>query len=322
MRLLLKLLIIPLLISGCAVKKSELNTFDRHFYPDLASAKLSLESLIDSQKIKNNYGFFKKFFGIEEELTPLYRPFAVAANNNYIAVSDIMFSVIYIIDKSNLRLEVLKNVKKLKLKSIVDMDFYENDLYFVDSELGKVFRYNILTKDIKKMDIQIKNPTSVKVDGRNQRIFLTDKNSHKVVITDLSGNILNEISYQMNYPIDTDIIPEKRLILILDAMNFRVLKFDYNGNFLGSFGTIGTKPGTFSKPKGLCIDKFERIYITDSDFDNFQIFNLSGELLYFIGQKGIGVEDFYMPSRVYCFEDELYVADMFNSRVKVFKLYE
>ena len=322
MRLLLRLLITLLLISGCAAKKNGVSNLDNYFYPDLASPKLSLEGMIDRDKIRENYSFFRKFFGIEEEVQPLYRPFGLAVNKNYVAVSDIMFGVVYVIHKSNMKLEILKEIKNVSFKSIVDMDFYENELYFVDSELGKIFKYNVLSKDIREVDIQIKNPTSIKIDGRNQKIFLTDKNRNNLVVTDLSGNILNEISYQMNYPIDLDVIPEKRVLFVLDAMNFRVLKFDYDGNFLGSFGSIGTKPGTFSKPKGLCVDKFERIYVTDSDFDNFQIFNSSGELLYFIGQKGIGIEDLYMPARVYCYEDELYVSDMFNSRVKIFKLYE
>ncbi|MGA1845554.1 hypothetical protein [Deferribacter abyssi] len=322
MKQLLKFLIIIILVSGCAVRYQNVENFDKYFWPDISNPKIALINIIDTKKIRENYSFFRKFFGIEHEIPPLYRPFAVAANDNYIAVSDIMFGVVYLIDKNNFRLDIIKEFSGKRLKSIVDMDFDNNNLYLVDSEKGYIIRYNIIDKSTSFLDIQLSKPVSIKVDSKNHLIFLADANRNKIVITDMDGNIKNEIDKGFNFPLDIDVIKNKRWLYVLDSMNFRIIKLDYDGNILDTFGEIGNRPGNFSKPKGICIDKYERIYVTDADFDNFQIFDLDGNLLYFIGQNGSDVESFYMPARIYCYNDEIYIADLFNARVKVYKSFE
>ncbi|MBZ4655831.1 MAG: hypothetical protein JG759_379 [Thermoanaerobacter sp.] len=322
-RLTLKLLIILLIISGCAYKEKSTANFLEYFYPDITNPKVALVEIIDGKTIEENYSFFKKFFGYGYDAVPiLFRPFAVAANDNYIAVSDIVFGILYVFDKNNFRLKTIREFNSTHLKSIVDLDFDGNDLYLVDSDLGKIIKVNIITDKISFFDIPVKKPTSIKVDRKNNVIFISDKERNNILETDFSGNILKEFNYEMNFPIDIDVIPDERTLFVLDSMNFRVLKFDYNGKLLGSFGSIGNSPGYFSKPKGICIDKYKRVYITDTDFDNFQIFNTNGDLLFFIGKNGSHDDEFYMPERIYCYEDEIYIADLFNSRIKKYKSYE
>ncbi|MGA1863369.1 hypothetical protein OWM07_10855 [Deferribacter thermophilus] len=319
MKQILKFLIIILVISGCSTHNKNLVQFDKLFWPDMVNPKIALVDIINMQKIRENYSFFRKFFGLEHEIQPLYRPFAVAANDEYVAVSDIMFGVIYLINKNNFKLRIIKSINNKRFKSIVDLDFADNDLYMVDSENNIIIKYNVIDEASKVIDVQLEKPVSIKVDIKNHLIFLADTKRNKIIVTDLGGNIIKEFDKYFNFPLDVDIIPEEKILFVLDSMNFRVLKLDYDGNLIGEFGEIGNRPGNFSKPKGLCIDEFHRIYITDADFDNFQIFDEKGNLLYFIGQNGSDEVSFYMPARVYCYKDEIYVSDLFNSRVKVFK---
>jgi len=160
------------------------------------------------------------------------------------------------------------------------------------------------------------------VDSKNRLLFISDSSRHIIIIADIDGNIKNEIRYDMNYPIDIDIIPEERKLYVLDSLNYQVKVFDYDGVLLKSFGKIGNTPGSFSKPKGICIDRYKRVYVSDADFDNIQIFSEDGDVLYFLGGTGIEPDKFYLIGKLYCFNDEIYVSDIYNSRVKLFKSYK
>jgi len=322
--LLKKLCLILLTVSSiaCAAKQPQVDKFSTYFWPDMADPKISLEKVIDTDFIYENRSFWGKFFGLGYEVEPLHRPFAVAANGSFIAVSDIMYGVINLIDRSDMSLDIIGTFDGKHLKSPVDLDFDENNLYIVDSGKNYIIRYNVLTEKSKFLDIQMKKPVAIKVDHNNQKIFLADTKRNKVIVTDLNGNILNSFGDELNYPLDIDLNTKEKKVYLLDSMNFRVVVFNYNGKRLKTFGEIGMKPGQFSKPKGLCLGKYNRLYITDADFDNFQIFNTEGQLLYFLGETGNSPSKFYMPERVYCYEDELYISDLYNSRVKMYKVYE
>jgi hypothetical protein len=64
-------------------------------------------------------------------------------------------------------------------------------------------------------------------------------------------------------------------LFVVDASNHRVVKFDSDGNYLSEFGTYGAGPGEFDYPKGLAIDEYENLYV--SDWGRVQIFNNSFE---------------------------------------------
>ncbi len=319
MRILLFLCVI--IISACSAK-NDYDYFTKYFWPDLSNPKISLTNVLDQEKILQNMSFFKKFFGIEPDLTPLQRPFAVAADDEYIAISDLQFGVVFLIEKRNYRLTILEKLKNMPFKSIVGLDLKDKKLYIADSERNIIGMYDIKNNREHIFNIQTEKPVSIRVDVINRLMFIVDTKRDLIVVTDMDGNIKNEIKGDMNYPVDIDILPEEKNIFVLDAMNHRVKIYDYNGVLIGTFGSIGNKPGYFSKPKGICIDQYKRVYVTDSEFDSLQIFNTKGDLLYFIGGTGIDFAKFYLIGKVACYKNEIYVSDIFNSRVQVFNSFE
>ena len=79
-------------------------------------------------------------------------------------------------------------------------------------------------------------------------------------------------------------------------------------------------PGTFSRPKGIGIDSDGHVYVVDAAFNNFQIFDETGQLLLFIGGEGNAPGQFQLPAGMYVDEkDRIYVVDSFNFRVQVFQ---
>ncbi|MEX2583280.1 MAG: peptidyl-alpha-hydroxyglycine alpha-amidating lyase family protein [Gemmatimonadota bacterium] len=87
----------------------------------------------------------------------------------------------------------------------------------------------------------------------------------------------------------------------------RIAKFDRNGNFLESWGRIGTAPGEFRTPHGLAFDSRGRLFVADRGNVRIQIFDQNGifidEWKQFGRLSGIYIDD----------NDILYAADSESS---------
>ena len=59
----------------------------------------------------------------------------------------------------------------------------------------------------------------------------------------------------------------------------RVVKFDRQGNFIKSWGGIGTAPGQFRTPHGLAMDSRGRLYVADRGNVRIQIFDQDGNYI-------------------------------------------
>ena len=110
-------------------------------------------------------------------------------------------------------------------------------------------------------------------------------------------------------------------LYVTDAMNFRVQVFEPDGTWVRSIGQIGTTLGSFSKPKGVGLDRHGNVYVVDGLYDTVQIFNSDGELLLNFGDAGTTEGAFWLPTGVAVDrQDRIYVADTYNARVQVFQL--
>lgn len=83
----------------------------------------------------------------------------------------------------------------------------------------------------------------------------------------------------------------------------RVAKFDSDGNFLMSWGRLGSGPGEMRTPHAMDIDSTGRIIVGDRGNNRIQIFEQDGT---YIGE----LRQFGRPSGIYVTDDDmLYVAD-------------
>jgi hypothetical protein len=69
--------------------------------------------------------------------------------------------------------------------------------------------------------------------------------------------------------------------------NNMVMKYDLDGNFLGSFGGVGDQFGMFAKPKGIALDDAKRIYVVDGGTNLVQLFDEKFRLLTLFGWPGL-----------------------------------
>lgn len=206
----------------------------------------------------------------------------------------------------------------------------EDNIYFTDSESGKLFVYDPNGKfkrvigSLKGGEGYFKRPTGIAVDSAAQRIYVSDTVRHKIFVMDLQGNVLQAIGKRGVEPGEFNFPTEIRLhgneLIVVDAMNFRVQVLDRTGQFLYALGSIGETNGTMFRPKGIGLDSEGNLYVVDGMFDAVQAFNRQGQLLYYFGRSGDGPAEFQLPAGLFVDkENRIYVTDSYNHRVQVFR---
>src|SRR5260221_10243886 len=102
--------------------------------------------------------------------------------------------------------------------------------------------------------------------------------------------------------------------------NYRVQKFDANGNFLLEWGPPGIDSASSIQIGGVATDPQNNVYVADGANQRVQKFSSSGVLLSEWGTFGSGPGEFNQPSGIAVDPtgNYVYVADSYNSRVEVF----
>jgi len=80
-------------------------------------------------------------------------------------------------------------------------------------------------------------------------------------------------------PTDIDWDSQGNIYVADGYINSRIAKFDKNGNWIGTFGKPGTRPGEFRLPHALQIDKNDHIWVGDRTNGRIQIFDTEGRFL-------------------------------------------
>ena len=94
-------------------------------------------------------------------------------------------------------------------------------------------------------------------------------------------------------------------IYVTNAGNNKVMKYDIDGNFLGSFGGTGGRPGNFVKPRGVAVDDAGRIFVADGGFNTVSVFDDKFRLLTFFGWPGLETGSLDLPSGIAVTKDNL-----------------
>ena len=68
-------------------------------------------------------------------------------------------------------------------------------------------------------------------------------------------------------------------VFVVDFYNYRIQKFDANGNFIVKWGSFGTLDGQFKSPWGVAVDSLGNVYVTDTTNRRVQKFDSNGEFI-------------------------------------------
>ncbi|MGD0282470.1 MAG: hypothetical protein ABSB95_08930 [Dissulfurispiraceae bacterium] len=75
-------------------------------------------------------------------------------------------------------------------------------------------------------------------------------------------------------------------VYVADTFNYRIQKFDSNGNYLTQWGFYGSGNGQFNQPFGVAVDSYGNVYVADSQNYRIQKFDSSGNYLMQWGSEG------------------------------------
>lgn len=254
---------------------------------------------------------------------------AVSDDGQRLYVSDMMQHAVFRFDFGAKKFTKFGDVG---VPSGIALDAQEN-LYVVDTASKSIRAFARDGKQVKDFsDPALQRPNGLAIDKARGRVYVVDTGGadgkeHNVKIYDLAGKRIGAIGSapggefgRFNFPTYVALDADGN-VYVSDTLNSRVQKFDPEGNFVTSFGQLGTNWGEFDKPKGVAVDSFGNVYVADSGWSNVQIFNPKGQVLLFFGGRGPIPGMMKNPLALAIDKsNRIYVGDYLNHRIGVYEL--
>ena len=144
-------------------------------------------------------------------------------------------------------------------------------------------------------------------DVGNQSIFVFDQSQGKLSIwdnADRNSRFISPIGIAAN---------QDREILVADSELGRIVRLDFSGNPIGSFGEE-----VLDRPTGLAVAADTgHVYVADTGEHNIKLFDREGQLISIIGERGEALGQFNAPTFLCLGKEYLYVSDTLNARIQV-----
>ena len=170
---------------------------------------------------------------------------------------------------------------------------------------------------------RLSNPSGLAVD-KNNYVYVANASNHTISKYNSEGKCVKVVGREgcqpgeLNHPCGVAVIGEQ--VYVCDRNNNKIQIFDYNLNFIRSFGCHGNAQGQLHWPYDLVQDCEGRIYITDCDNHRIQIIEPNGGFLGSFGTRGSNKGKLKRPMGI-CLgtDDLLYITEYDNHRVSVFQ---
>ncbi|MEH6470463.1 MAG: hypothetical protein V7752_04365 [Halopseudomonas sp.] len=335
-------LFLPLLLlwlSGCANTIETAEQKPPQYWPEPPALprfvhEFTLRNSLDIHRYSEDETILKLLNGKDPDGYRLFKPFALAAQQGRIYISDTAINLIHVFDvprrryfRMGYRLEgQLKDPRGITLDEL-------GRVYVVDSGSRRIVKYDAAGLFISAIELEedVSKPTGIAVSADGQQIYLVDtggvdSDAHRIIQYSADGRRLAVIGTrgsepgQFNLPVDVA-LDGNGLLYVLDAGNFRVQVFD-QGRFVRSWGKVGNGLGRLARPRSIETDGDGNIYISDSQFTNVQIFNPRGQLLLPIGKQAFDDIDGHLTLIAGITVDEtgrLYVIDQKQRKVEIYR---
>ena len=171
------------------------------------------------------------------------------------------------------------------------------------------------------------DPTDVLPSRYKNFCYVCDNENHQVQVYECTtgrfvkgfggrGKNLGEFRYPATITSDS-----RDNIYVVDVINARVQSFDPLGNRAREIAGWGMKPGRLFRPKGVAVDRQERILISDSFLGYIQVFLSQGALAGIIGDANGTIRTFTAPTNIIVDnQDRLFVVETRASQISVLKM--
>jgi len=295
-------------VAGCALVGAQRQGGEEQpiFYPDLPQRpRLQfLRSFVGQSDVEKEQSTFMAALVGTERTWNLSKPSDVASFEGAIYVADTGLGVIAVLDLENQEFSVLgdKGAGSLKQPVAIAIDAQGNK-FIADAARNLVMQFDANNNFVKGFgNPESLRPTGVAVD--ENFVYVVNRGVQQVEVYDRTTRQIERVIVPpedeggFNVPTKVDVDPQGH-IYVTDALNFRVVEFDPDGNFVKSFGWQGKTPGTFARPRGLAVDRSNHLYIVDGLADFGQIFDTNtAQVMMIFGGPGKAPGQMYLPSDV------------------------
>src|SRR5687768_13131154 len=117
------------------------------------------------------------------------------------------------------------------------------------------------------------NVHGVAVDVKTRRVFVNDRDNHRIQIFDENGKYLSEWKIAVS-PSSLHFVEigADRTLATFDRNTHKMLKYGLDGRLLYAWGTVGDFPGTLWGVHGMSTDQEGNFYVAEVDAGRFQKF--------------------------------------------------
>jgi DNA-binding beta-propeller fold protein YncE len=117
------------------------------------------------------------------------------------------------------------------------------------------------------------NVHGVAVDLETRRVFVNDRDNHRIQIFDENGKYLSEWKIAVS-PSSLHFVQigADRALVTFDRNTHKMLKYDLDGRLLYAWGTVADFPGTLWGVHGMSTDQEGNFYVAEVDAGRFQKF--------------------------------------------------
>jgi tripartite motif-containing protein 71 len=163
-------------------------------------------------------------------------------------------------------------------------------------------------------------PYGVDVDS-DGNVWIADRGNHRIQKFDPEGGFLMKVGStdslgpgselgQFDNPRHVAVDQELEYFYVADSKNHRIQKFDINGTFVTSFGSLGNGSGQFNLPTTIVIDSNGDLYVNERGNERIQKLDTEGNPILMWGSKGSGPNQFCHIEHLAIDEiDNIYVTD-------------
>lgn len=173
------------------------------------------------------------------------------------------------------------------------------------------------------------DPVDVVIDEAKDRCYVIDNDNHRILVYRKDGSSLlktwgvrGEKPGEFQFPF-LAALDSTSTLLVVDVLNTRVQAISDEGRAMAYIGKWGVDRGQFYRPKGVTVDKKDRVYVSDSYLGVVQIFERFRKFLGVLGDAEKKMLRFATPVGITVDDDSrLYVVEMELNRVSVYQLLE
>lgn len=326
------------ILAGCTVQSQqvEANVSDLAWPPAPEVPRIRfLYEFTEPQDTGIRVGWMRRFIGAirGKQESRIQKPYGLTVDGDgRLYVIDNRYQAVHVFDPAENRYRRFPDKRTDEFINPVGIALgSEGRIYVSDSVTGVVHVFAKQGREYRRSigAGQLQRPTGLAVNRGTAELLVLDTVASVLFVYDENRLELKRVvgassglsEGEMLFHAPTNIaIAEGGRVYVSDSLNFRVQILNSGLELIGSFGSPGNVPGSFSRPKGLATDSDGHVYVIDALFDNVQVFDEKGGLMLAFGGPGNVPGKFWLPNAIHIdSNDRIYVSDSYNKRVQVFQ---